>query len=317
MVESPAENNFTLHEPVLLNELIGFANLKDKTCICDATLGLGGHSEKALEETSGCTYLGIDRDPIALEKAQARLARFKDKHKLFFINSNYSELETIFRRLNLPAPNAIFFDLGVSTMQLSTAERGFSFQKDGPLDMRMNPNDILSASDIVNTYSEKELVRIFSEYGEEHHSKRIAKETVISRGTAPLKTTLDLVNLIAIHNKPGRIHPATRVFQALRIAVNGELDGIRQAVDSAIKLLAPGGRLAVISFHSLEDRIVKLTLRKASMKCTCPEESPICTCSGKAIIKLISKKPITATTQETRTNPKSRSAKLRVGEKLK
>jgi len=315
------------HESVLTDELLSCMKPED-TCICDATIGLGGHSEAIIKERKNCILIGIDADAQALAISRERLNSLENllsedkraSHKFYFIHSNFSELSSIFRRMNLPEPDFIFYDLGVSSMQLDNPQRGFSFTKDGPLDMRMNSDIDITAADIVNTYTPQKLLKIFFDYGEEKSSKKIVRAIVERRRERPFLSTLDLAEIIA-KNTPGRnrkkgIHPATLIFQALRIAVNNELNHIRISIKSAIELLKTGGRIAVISFHSLEDRIVKEEFRLAASDCICPPGSPVCRCNHKTTLKIITKKPILPGSKEKNKNQRARSAKMRVGEKV-
>jgi 16S rRNA (cytosine1402-N4)-methyltransferase len=265
----------------------------------DGTVGAGGHAEAILEASSpDGRLLGIDADPSALTIAAARLSGFGERVRLE--QANYRELDDVLKRTQSPAPDGILLDLGVSSMQLDRAERGFSFQSEGPLDMRLDPTSGEPASQLVNSLPERELADIIFRYGEERHSRRVARAIVQRRARMPFRTTTDLSRTVAgaIHGRPGGIHPATRTFQALRIAVNDELRGLEATLPRAAAALKPGGRLAVISFHSLEDRIVKQFMR------------------GEASVMALSKKPLVASDAEQRANPRSRSAKLRVAEKL-
>jgi 16S rRNA (cytosine1402-N4)-methyltransferase len=319
------------HIPVLLDAVLQALQPVPGRIYVDATLGAGGHAEAVLEkiagnhtktnpentETAG-RLIGIDQDPAAIAIAQERLARFGDR--LQIIRGNFSEISTLLPPEAKPVTGGILADIGVSSMQLDTGERGFSFSKEAPLDMRMSPDAKLTAADVVNTYPEAELVRIFSEYGEEHLSKTLAREIVQRRKSALFLTTTDFAGFIAdcykSRGKHEKIHPATRVFQALRIEVNDELGSLQRFLESLPGLLAPGARVAVISFHSLEDRIVKQFFQAESRNCICPPRLPICQCGHQAAFKLISGKPVTATSEEIRRNPRSRSAKLRAAERL-
>lgn len=307
------------HIPVLLSELIDALNIKVGGVYVDCTLGGGGHAEAVLSRIgpSG-TLIGIDRDPAAIAVAQARLA---DKPGRFIAaHSNYVEVGNIIESCGYHEVDGIYFDLGVSSFQLDTAERGFSYHSEARLDMRMNPSDPVSAYEVVNEYPEEELRRIIFEYGEERWAQRIAEFIVAARKQAPLETTTQLVEVIkqAIPAKARREgpHPARRTFQALRIEVNGELKAIAPAIRSAVEHLRPGGRIAVITFHSLEDRIVKKTFQELAEGCTCPKDLPVCVCQKKPQIVSITKHPMVASAQEVSRNPRSRSAKLRVAERL-
>ncbi len=280
----------------------------------DATVGAGGHAWGILEASSpDGLLLGLDLDPQALEIAHQRLIDFKGRYTL--AQASYTTLLEQIARLNWDAVDGIVADLGVSSMQIDTPHRGFSFLKEGPLDMRFSPEQTLTAADLVNQLPEDELADILWRYGEERQSRKIARAIRLAR---PIGSTLHLAEVIskAIGGKHSRIHPATRSFQALRIAVNQELQSIETFLPQAVSALSPEGRLAVISFHSLEDRIVKQFFRRESKDCICPPEQPICTCGHKASLKEVSRHPITATEQEIQFNPRARSARLRVAEKL-
>jgi len=255
----------------------------------------------------------MDRDPHALELAAQRLSIFPDRY--YLVRASYRTLREQLARLGWDSVQGILMDLGVSSMQIDTPSRGFSFQSEGPLDMRFDPSQPTTAADLVNQLPEDELARILWEYGEEPHSRRIARGIVQSR---PINTTRQLAEVVQKHSRGerGRIHPATRTFQALRIAVNEELQALTETLPQAVEALAPGGRLAVISFHSLEDRIVKQFFRRESRDCICPPDQPVCTCGHKASIVEITRKPIEATPEEVQFNPRSRSARLRVAEKI-
>ena len=280
----------------------------------DATVGAGGHAKGILEASAPHgELLGLDLDPRALEIASQRLTSFSNRVHL--VHSSYTFLLQALQALGWDHVDGIVIDLGVSSMQIDNPERGFSFQKDGPLDMRFDPSQPVSAETLVNTLPENELADILWKYGDERHSYRIAREILANR---PLHTTLELASVIkkAAGKSGGKIHPATRSFQALRIAVNGELNALSEFLPNAIEVLHPGGRLAVISFHSLEDRIVKQYFRRESSDCICPPEQPVCTCGHKARIKEITRRPIEANDDEISQNSRARSARLRVAEKL-
>ncbi|MBT3321933.1 MAG: 16S rRNA (cytosine(1402)-N(4))-methyltransferase RsmH [Anaerolineae bacterium] len=302
------------HLPVLYQEIINALEPKNNGYYVDCTLGAGGH---ALGILNACApkgqLLGFDLDPQALALARETLAPHEQRSTL--VQRSYTELSDTLQEITWPLVHGIVLDLGASSMQFDTPERGFSFRKDAPLDMRFGPNLPESAADIINTYSEAELAEIIFRYGEERASRRIAKAIMQKR---PLYTTFELAVLIStvLPSKGRRVHPATRTFQALRIAVNDELGSIESVLPQALKSLAPGGRLAVISFHSLEDRLVKRYFRHQSKDCICPPRQPVCTCEHKAIAKEITRKPITPTEDESRTNPRARSSKLRIIEKL-
>lgn len=300
------------HEPVLLQEVL--AGLLPAERVIDGTLGAGGHTRAMLEAGAGAV-LGLDRDPAALAIARENLSAYGDRARL--VHASYLQMAEEARRLGWEHVDAILLDLGLSSMQLDTAARGFAFMHEGPLDMRFDPTSSQpTAAELVNTLDPDELADIFYQYGEEQHSRKLARAIVQAR---PLETTKQLAAVIeqAMPRRRGdKIHPATRVFQALRIAVNDELGAVEKVLPLAIDLLRAGGRLGVISFHSLEDRIVKQAFKLASTDCICPPNVPICVCGHVATVRLINRKPITATEAEIARNPRSRSAKLRIVEKL-
>ncbi len=302
------------HVSVLYQPIITALRPRSPGLYVDATVGAGGHAWGILEQCSPKgQLLGLDVDPRALELSHQRLFSFKNRYHLF--HSSYTSLSSQLLTLGWDHVDGIVIDLGVSSMQIDSPERGFSFQKDGPLDMRFNPSQPVSAADIVNTYSEKDLADLIWKYGEERNSYRIARAIIQNR---PFNSTLALAKVIARSSgKPaGRIHPATRTFQALRIAVNNELDSLEEFLPQAINALASGGRLAVISFHSLEDRITKQFFKQESRDCICPPEQLECNCGHKASIREITRHPIEADENEKKTNSRARSAKLRVAEKI-
>jgi 16S rRNA (cytosine1402-N4)-methyltransferase len=303
-----------IHLPVLLDEVIAALQPRRGGRFVDCTVGLGGHAAAILEEIlpSG-RLLGIDADPEAIRISKDRLSRYGDTVTL--VNDNFINLEAICERYHIHPVDGILFDLGVSSLQLDTAERGFSFHLDAPLDMRFDPEQGLTASDIVNRFSEQELAKLIERYGEERHSRRVARHIVQNR---PVATTAELARLVeqAVNGKRARIHPATRTFMALRIAVNNELQNLELALKQTLNLLRPGGRLTVLSYHSLEDRIVKQFMRYAASSCLCPPGTIVCRCGHVPTLKLISRKVIKPTSLEIESNPRSRSAKLRVAERL-
>ena len=306
------------HISVLLEECLDALAIKPDGIYLDGTLGGAGHSSQIAKRLTTGRLIGIDRDPMALKAAGQRLEPYKENVTL--VHSNFCEMAQVVKDLGLPGVDGILLDLGVSSPQLDDGERGFSYMADAPLDMRMNSEDALSAHAVVNTWSQDELKRILFDYGEERFAPRIAAAICRRREEKPIETTLELVDIIrsampaqALREKQ---HPAKRTFQAIRIAVNDELGSVEQAMEAAIPLLNPGGRLAVITFHSLEDRIVKNAMADAAKGCTCPPNFPVCICGKKPQVKLISRKPIIAGEQELEENPRSRSAKLRVCEKL-
>jgi 16S rRNA (cytosine1402-N4)-methyltransferase len=305
-----------IHQPVLLNEVLELLEPgRDDGTIVDATLGLGGHAEALLERHRDAKLFGIDRDPKAIEHAQRRLSRFGDR--VTIREGRHEELIEILKQSGVESVAALLADLGVSSMQLDDAARGFSFRHEGPLDMRMGVTGP-SATHLVASLDEQELARILREYGEEPMARRIARAIVEARQTEPVDTTTRLAEVIRSVKKkrPHDIDPATLTFQALRIATNEELSGLDRFVDDAVSVLEPGGRIGIISFHSLEDRIVKRAMRRLEGECLCPPNLPVCACGAKAVVKAVTRKPVTATEEEIERNPRSRSAKLRVAEKL-
>jgi len=303
-----------VHVPVLLDEVIAGLQPQRGGYFVDCTVGLGGHAAAILEKISPSgRLLGIDADPEAIKLSQDKLSNYGEAVTL--INDNFVNLEAICKRYHFHPADGILLDLGVSSLQLDTAERGFSFHLDAPLNMRFDPGQGLTASDIVNSFSEQELAKLIEKYGEERHSRRIARYIVRNR---PIATTVELARLVeqALGGKRARIHPATRTFMALRIAVNSELQNLELALKQTINLLRPGGRLTVISYHSLEDRIVKQFMRYAASSCLCPPGTVVCRCGHKPTLKLISRKVIKPTSLEIESNPRSRSAKLRIAERL-
>jgi 16S rRNA (cytosine1402-N4)-methyltransferase len=311
-----------VHQPVLLKEVIQALQPHSAGIYIDGTVGAGGHAEAILSASSPEGQLfGLDQDKRALEIARRRLAEFADRVHL--LHANFDQLGQVTRQLHVPPVDGILLDLGVSSMQFDQPERGFSFQTDGPLDMRMDETTGQTAADLVNHLPEQELADLIYRYGEERHSRRIARAIAKAR---PIWRTTELAQVVAgvipggagkgkRYRKP-KIHPATKTFQALRIAVNDELGALERVLPQAIELLRPGGRLAVISFHSLEDRIVKQYFKQESRDCICPPEQPICTCRHKAVINIITKRPIMPSSAEIDANPRARSAKLRVVESI-
>jgi 16S rRNA (cytosine1402-N4)-methyltransferase len=309
MLQSP---NF-VHIPVLLDEVIDALQVQPGGRYIDCTVGEGGHATAILEKSSpGGMLLGIDADSQAIAVAKERLLPYG--RAALLINENFTNLAAICSRLDFHPVHGILFDLGLSSLQLANTSRGFSFQFDAPLDMRFNPAQELTAAAIVNTFPEQDLATIIKTYGEERNSRQIAKLIVASR---PLNTTLELAAVVrrAIGIRR-RIHPATRTFQALRIVVNQELEHLKVALEQSVNLLGFGGRVVVISYHSLEDRLVKEYLRKESQDCICPPQTPVCVCGHKASLKLIAKKAIVPLPSEIAANPRSRSAKMRVAERI-
>ncbi len=306
------------HVSVLLEECIQGLNIKPEGIYVDGTLGGAGHSSRIAAKLTTGTLIGIDRDEVALAAAGERLAQFGDRVKL--VHSNFCEIDSILEDLNIPGVDGILLDLGVSSPQLDDGSRGFSYMVDAPLDMRMDATDALNAYTVVNTWPYEELKRILFEYGEERYAPQIASSICKRREQVPIETTLELVEVIrsampaaALREKQ---HPAKRSFQAIRIAVNDELNSVARVMEAAIPRLNPGGRLAVITFHSLEDRIVKNAMAAAAKGCTCPPSFPVCVCGKKPKVKLITRKPIVSGEEELERNPRARSAKLRICEKL-
>lgn len=307
------------HKSVLLQECIDALNIRPDGIYLDGTLGGAGHSSQiARRLTEGGRLIGVDRDRTALAAAKERLAPYADRVTL--VHSNFAEIDAILDSLGIPAVDGMLFDLGVSSPQLDDASRGFSYMADAPLDMRMDKDDALTAGEVVNTWSQGELRRILYDYGEERYAPQIAAAICRAREKAPIETTLELVDIIrsampaqALREKQ---HPAKRSFQAIRIAVNDELGAVSRMMQAAVGRLNPSGRLAVITFHSLEDRIVKSEMQQAARGCTCPPEFPVCVCGKKPLVKLVTRKPIVSGPAELEENPRARSAKLRVAEKL-
>ena len=305
------------HKPVLLNECIEALNIRPDGVYVDGTLGRAGHSREIARRLTTGRLICIDRDQAAIDAAQERLAPWMDRVTL--IHSNFSALGDVLRQAGVTGADGMLFDLGVSSPQLDDASRGFSYMQDAPLDMRMDVSAPLSAWNVVNEWSYEDLRRILFEYGEERYAPAIAKAIVRVREEKPLETTLELVDIIKSAMPPAALrekqHPAKRSFQAIRIAVNGELEALPPMLASAVEGLNPGGRLAVITFHSLEDRIVKRAMQDMARGCTCPPEFPVCVCGKKPKVKLLTRKPIVSGEAELEENPRARSAKLRVAEK--
>lgn len=310
-------NSHLSHHPVLLRETIEWLAPERGGLFVDCTVGLGGHSEAILQASPDAQVLGIDRDEEALALARKRLAEFGGRFRA--VQADFRELTRVLARAKVSSPRGILADLGVSSWQLDSPSRGFSFRHEAPLDMRMDTSSGETAAELLGRLSEVEIARLIFEYGEERHSRRIARRIVERRAAGePVQTTSELAELVkrAIGGKQRRIHPATRTFQALRIAVNRELEGLDQFVADAIDALEPHGRLAVISFHSLEDRLIKRTLLKLSGRCQCPPRVPQCSCGARQAVEVLTRRPLTATDDEIAENPRARSAKLRVAAKL-
>ncbi len=311
------ELNFS-HRSVLLDECIEGLNIKPDGVYVDGTAGGGGHSFEIARRLVGGRLICIDQDSAAIEAASKKLAPFSDK--VTIVRNNFSHIADVCQELGIDKIDGMLLDLGVSSYQLDTAERGFSYNADAPLDMRMDARASLNAEMVVNTYSPEELRRILFEYGEEKFTRQIVSAIVAERERAPIKSTAQLASIIKgaipARAREGGHHPAKRSFQAIRIEVNHELDVIGPAIKDGVKLLVGGGRMAIITFHSLEDRIVKQAYAKLAEGCTCPKSLPICVCNNKPTVKVITRHPIVPTDLELEENPRSRSAKLRVAEKL-
>ncbi len=306
------------HVSVLLDACIDALAIRPDGVYVDGTLGGGGHSREIASRLTTGHLIGIDRDETALAAAGARLAPFMDRVTL--VHSNFCEMDSVTRSLGYGGVDGVLLDLGVSSPQLDESSRGFSYMADAPLDMRMDRGDTLTAYQVVNEWSYEELKRILFDYGEERYAPLIAGAICRRREQKPISTTLELVDIIRGSVPPAALrekqHPAKRSFQAIRIAVNDELGAVSKAMEAAIPMLNPGGRLAVITFHSLEDRIVKSSMAEAARGCTCPPSFPVCVCGKKPKVKLLSRKPILPGAEELEENPRARSAKLRVCEKL-
>jgi 16S rRNA (cytosine1402-N4)-methyltransferase len=306
------------HVSVLLEECIDGLNIKPDGIYVDGTLGGAGHSSRIAAKLTTGRLIGIDRDPVALKAAGERLAPYADRVTL--VHSNFCEIKQVLADLEIPGVDGILLDLGVSSPQLDDAQRGFSYMADAPLDMRMNSQDSLSAYTVVNTWPQEELKRILYNYGEERYAPQIAAAICRKREVKPIETTLELVDIIRSAMPPAALrekqHPAKRSFQAIRIAVNDELGSVEKVMRDAVDCLNPGGRLTIITFHSLEDRIVKTGMADAAKGCTCPPNFPVCVCGNKPKVKLVTRKPIVSGEEELEMNPRARSAKLRVCEKI-
>ena len=306
------------HRPVLLEETLKFLAPERGGLFIDCTVGYGGHSEAILKSSPNTRVLGIDLDPAALAYSKERLAPFGERFRAF--QANFRAINAVLQQANEREPNGILVDLGVSSLQFDSPERGFSFRFDAPLDMRMDPTKGDTAADLLQQLPESEIARIIFEFGEERHSRRIARRIVECREQGkPITTTTELADLVRQAtggHKRNQIHPATRTFQALRIAVNHELEGLGEFVESAVDLLIPEGRFVGISFHSLEDRILKRELKKLSGHCECPPRLPVCACGARKVVEVLTRRPVAPGSQEIDENPRARSAKLRACRKL-
>lgn len=303
------------HVPVLRDRVVAWLAPTAPGLVVDATVGLGGHAAALLEAAPGLRLIGLDRDPEAIERAHQRLQPYSDRVRL--IQSAFAELPAVLHSLGCPPVAAILADLGCSSLQLDSAERGFSFSRSGPLDMRMSCSGP-SAGDLVNGAAEDELVWVLREYGEERRARRVARAIVEARRRRPIGTTDELAHLVAgaVGGGSQRIHPATRTFQALRIAVNDELGQLERFLEPAVRALQPDGRIALISFHSLEDRIVKHSLRRLAGACVCPPEAPECRCNPQQLVEILTRRAERPAADEVATNPRARSARLRVARRL-
>ena len=317
-IHDTAEDQRYGHRPVLLDECLEALNIRPDGIYIDGTLGRAGHSLEIARRLTTGRLISIDRDETAIEAAKERLADYMDRVTL--VHSNFDRVGEILEELGINGVDGMLFDLGVSSPQLDEAQRGFSYMNDAPLDMRMDRTAYLTARHVVNQWSYEELRRILFDFGEERYAPAIAKGICRAREAAPIETTAQLVDIIKSSMPPAALrekqHPAKRSFQAIRIAVNGELDALPPMLEAAAEVLNVGGRLAVISFHSLEDRIIKKTMQELATGCTCPPNFPVCVCGKKPKMKLVSRKPIVSGAAELEYNPRARSAKLRVAEKL-
>ena len=305
-----------MHAPVLLNEVLELLEpSRADGVLVDATVGLGGHSEALLERHPGVRLIAIDRDAEALARSRERLSRFGER--VMFVRGRHETLIDILKQSQADRVSGLLADLGVSSMQLDDAGRGFSFRFEGPLDMRMGAEG-RTAADLVNTLDEHELAKILRDWGEEPMARRIARAIVAARDEAPIDTTSRLAEVIrsAKRSRPHEIDPSTLTFQALRIATNEELVGLDRFVDDAVSVLEPGARVAIISFHSLEDRIVKRAFRRLAGECVCPPNMPVCGCGAKALVDIVTGRPVTASDEEIKRNPRARSAKMRVATRV-
>ncbi len=305
------------HIPVLLEEVVQLLQPQPGHSFIDGTVGAGGHATAILQATApNGRLLAFDKDAEAIAFARQQLSSFGDRTT--FVQASYASMGQHAPHYNFTAVDGILLDLGLSSRQLDDSRRGFSFMREGPLDMRFDTAQEVTAADLINNLTAEELANIFWRYGEERHSRRLARAIVAQRQQVAFTTTTQLASFIAAETSGRqRVHPATRIFQALRIAVNDELVDVERGIKAAVSLLKPGGRMAVISFHSLEDRLVKQFFREQSKSCICPPDQPVCTCTVQASLRLITRKVVVATPEEVATNPRSRSARLRVAEKVR
>ncbi len=306
------------HESVLAKEILQYLHPREDGLIVDGTLGNGGHTELILKNTApGLRVLGIDRDEQAIERAGKRLAPFRNRVTL--VHGNFSDIKNILKKANVMNVDGLLLDLGVSSPQLDSPERGFSFMRNGPLDMRMDSTQKTTAADLLVKLSDEELVLVIKEYGEERFAKRIVRAIRKAQEQNPITTTLQLSNIVSgvTHTpRPAKIHPATRTFQALRIAVNNELEHIKSTLSDSLGILSASARIMVISFHSLEDRIVKNFFKDEEKGCVCPPRLPVCACGHKTRLKIITRRPVTPASEEVKRNPRASSSKLRVAERV-
>ena len=312
----PVKNGKPKHTSVMLKEVLSYLQLAPNKVFVDATLGMGGHSREIAKKVKTGKLIAMDQDELSLREAQESFNGTAES--VVFVCENFRNLGNVLRGLEYDKVDGILFDLGISSWQLEHKDRGFSFMQEGPLDMRMSREGTFTAEDIVNSYSQQEIAKVLKVYGEEKNASRIARAIVQCREKQPILTTAQLAEVVSSVSARGarKIHPATQTFQALRIAVNQELETLQEALSVAMDHLKPGGRLVVISFHSLEDRIVKETFQRFALKCVCPPDFPVCVCGEKAMLKIVTKKPVLPTKTEINQNPRARSAKMRVAEKL-
>ncbi|MFC1668509.1 16S rRNA (cytosine(1402)-N(4))-methyltransferase RsmH [Chlamydiota bacterium] len=308
-----------IHIPVMAQEVLEGLSLNPGEIVVDCTVGLGGHAQHFLDATEpNGKVIGIDKDEDAVEIARGRLEKFRNR--CICVKEDYKEIKSVLQKLGIKRAHGVFFDLGLSFLQIDTASRGFSFMKDGPLDMRMDRETTLTAYKVVNEFKEEQLCELIRVFGEEPFAEKIARNIILERKNSPILSTGSLARLviksIGYQKKRSKINPATRTFQAIRIYINKELESLKEALPQAIDVLFPKGKIAVISFHSLEDRIVKETFKKYAKGCTCPSDFPECICGKTSQLKIITEKPLSPTDNEIDINPHSRSAKLRIAEKL-